>query len=489
MEGRDPAENRDTPGSIWTRADAIMVGVGETRTRTATASGFAALAALCGMVVLVVFGLARGIWLPNLHNGLLALACSGVGTYVIVQRPRHRLGRLLLATGAAEAVMFAGRQIGHSSTSSAARWWGWLGVWPIGLTLALLTLCVLIFPDGRFPPSRRWRAVVVAVVSLCAVCVVLSAAWPVEYESAGLTIPHPWASATPGAVRTIWSAVAHPTYAAFQALWLVAAATRWRGSSGTIRMQLGVVAGAAAVAVIALVVGLIGWGSPTPGVLAATLLPVAAGWAVVRGRQLARYSALTWLSRVGSSTEDLASALTRAVAEALDVPSATLWVGDDLMHAVGVWPEMGQPIEPSSLRSLTDDPHRTTVPVVAEGRVIGALEVDRPDRPRWSPTDQRLLDDLLAQARFVIDHLGLAERAVAATADDRRRRLRGLTAREHDVLELMARGLSNAAICRELHISVKTVEPVVSSIFTKLDLPAGATVNRRVLAVVAYMAE
>ena len=70
-----------------------------------------------------------------------------------------------------------------------------------------------------------------------------------------------------------------------------------------------------------------------------------------------------------------------------------------------------------------------------------------------------------------------------------RERMATLSPRERDVLELMARGLSNAASCRELHISVKTVEPVVSSIFTKLDLPAGATVNRRVLAVVAYMAE
>lgn len=51
----------------------------------------------------------------------------------------------------------------------------------------------------------------------------------------------------------------------------------------------------------------------------------------------------------------------------------------------------------------------------------------------------------------------------------------------------MARGLSNAAICAELHLSIKTVEPVVSTVFTKLGLHADAGSNRRVLAVLAYL--
>ena len=54
-------------------------------------------------------------------------------------------------------------------------------------------------------------------------------------------------------------------------------------------------------------------------------------------------------------------------------------------------------------------------------------------------------------------------------------------------LELMARGLSNAAICEELHLSIKTVEPVVSAIFTKLGLHPDAASNRRVLAVLTFV--
>ena len=65
--------------------------------------------------------------------------------------------------------------------------------------------------------------------------------------------------------------------------------------------------------------------------------------------------------------------------------------------------------------------------------------------------------------------------------------LDGLSPRENDVLDLMAQGLSNQAIADSLHLSIKTIEPVVSSVFSKLDLPVDSTSNRRVLAVIAYL--
>jgi DNA-binding NarL/FixJ family response regulator len=62
-----------------------------------------------------------------------------------------------------------------------------------------------------------------------------------------------------------------------------------------------------------------------------------------------------------------------------------------------------------------------------------------------------------------------------------------LTAREQDILELMAQGRSNAAICARLYLSQKTVETHVGSIFTKLGLLPAADDHRRVLAVLTYL--
>lgn len=62
-----------------------------------------------------------------------------------------------------------------------------------------------------------------------------------------------------------------------------------------------------------------------------------------------------------------------------------------------------------------------------------------------------------------------------------------LSERERQVLELMAQGRSNQAICRRLRLSGKTVEAHVRNIFTKLELPPATGDHRRVLAVITYL--
>jgi DNA-binding NarL/FixJ family response regulator len=62
-----------------------------------------------------------------------------------------------------------------------------------------------------------------------------------------------------------------------------------------------------------------------------------------------------------------------------------------------------------------------------------------------------------------------------------------LTARERDVLALMAEGRTNRAIAGELYVSERAVERHVTSIFGKLDLPTGEQDHRRVLAVLAHL--
>jgi DNA-binding NarL/FixJ family response regulator len=67
------------------------------------------------------------------------------------------------------------------------------------------------------------------------------------------------------------------------------------------------------------------------------------------------------------------------------------------------------------------------------------------------------------------------------------RRLQALSERERGVLELLAEGRSNRAIAERLAITQTTVQKHVSAIFNKLDLPAGESDDRRILAVLAYL--
>ncbi|MBL7490279.1 response regulator transcription factor [Frankia sp. AgB1.9] len=65
--------------------------------------------------------------------------------------------------------------------------------------------------------------------------------------------------------------------------------------------------------------------------------------------------------------------------------------------------------------------------------------------------------------------------------------LQALTAREREVLGLMAEGRSNAAVAGRLFITEKAVGKHTNNIFAKLGLPPSADDNRRVLAVLAYL--
>ena len=65
--------------------------------------------------------------------------------------------------------------------------------------------------------------------------------------------------------------------------------------------------------------------------------------------------------------------------------------------------------------------------------------------------------------------------------------LRDLTAREREVLALMAEGRSNASICQKLGLSPKTVDTHVANIFGKLGLEPEPDDHRRVLAVLTWL--
>ena len=66
-------------------------------------------------------------------------------------------------------------------------------------------------------------------------------------------------------------------------------------------------------------------------------------------------------------------------------------------------------------------------------------------------------------------------------------RLGRLTAREREVLGLMAEGHSNAGVAARLVVTEKAISKHIGSIFSKLDLYPAEDANRRVLAVLTYL--
>jgi len=103
-------------------------------------------------------------------------------------------------------------------------------------------------------------------------------------------------------------------------------------------------------------------------------------------------------------------------------------------------------------------------------------------------------DDLLDAVRSVADGGSVidprvVENLVSATARAAPSDLDRLTAREREILGEMAQGKSNAAIAATLVLSERAVEKHSNSIFSKLGLSEEKDVNRRVKAVLLWLAE
>ena len=94
----------------------------------------------------------------------------------------------------------------------------------------------------------------------------------------------------------------------------------------------------------------------------------------------------------------------------------------------------------------------------------------------------------VARGGSVIDPK-VVDQLVAAKAHAAESRLADLTPRERETLSEMAQGKSNAAIAASLVLTERAVEKHINSIFSKLGLRWEQDVNRRVKAVLLYLAE
>ncbi|MFD3659774.1 response regulator [Streptomyces sp. NPDC058659] len=108
-----------------------------------------------------------------------------------------------------------------------------------------------------------------------------------------------------------------------------------------------------------------------------------------------------------------------------------------------------------------------------------------------------LLKDRVAQVEEFLDALERVHEGGAAIDPEVVRQLvvrsthgdplARLTPREREVLEVLAQGYTNAAIARQLHLSLSAVEKYLNAVFDKLELRRADGYSRRILAVLRYL--
>jgi DNA-binding NarL/FixJ family response regulator len=199
------------------------------------------------------------------------------------------------------------------------------------------------------------------------------------------------------------------------------------------------------------------------------------------------------------------TALTRVLEEAGFEVVAAVADADALWSAISGDPPDVAIVDIRMPPTFTDEGLRAAERIRASGDRPGVLVLtqtaDAGHAMRLLGDGTRGVGYLLKDRVADIDELADAVRRVAAggTVIDptvvasligrtrSRDRLDPLTAREREVLSLMAEGRSNKGIADRLFVTEKTVETHVASILGKLDLESQPDDHRRVLAVLAYL--
>ena len=259
--------------------------------------------------------------------------------------------------------MFWGRQVGHvGDRAPGVQRAAWLGVWPIATSIALGDAGGGLLP-GRTPAlaavAAGGRLVLVAgcrVVRCCRCC----GRWSTRPPGSGS--PHPFAGDAPAPWRRCGRASRTRRTPPSRCCGRSRSgrggeahrggyAVSWRGCSSPRRGRR--------------------WcwwwdlsgGAPRrPGLIAVTMVPVAAGLAVVHGQHAAAYAALTWMSRRGPGRRTTCRPTSRGRRRRRSAAPAVLWLGSADVAATG--------------RRLAADAGRPGTP----RRAAAGLPADRPRR-------------------------------------------------------------------------------------------------------------
>jgi DNA-binding CsgD family transcriptional regulator/tetratricopeptide (TPR) repeat protein len=145
-----------------------------------------------------------------------------------------------------------------------------------------------------------------------------------------------------------------------------------------------------------------------------------------------------WLWKLGEVSE---------VPEGIAEPFRLTMVGEP-QKAAQLWDELGYPYEHAIALAQSNSGNRLEAIEILES--LGALAVAG-----------KLRSELRAEGVFI----------PRGRADSTRRHPVGLTARQDEVLSLLAEGLSNVEIADRLFLSPRTVESHVAAVLSKLDVP------------------
>ena len=374
-----------------------------------------------------------------------AVGCTFVAAGVVarLRRPENGTGTLLVLAGAAWLV--SGLSNADASLPDL------LNDLVFNVFLAVLAHLLVVYPYGRVR-LRRERALVVAAYALA-----------VGNYVVGNLFRNPELEGCDGCPRNLLLVHgSHTLYAvANVVLPLIAIVlgctilahlvARWRGATAAARRALAPICWTGSVAIVVAVL----WLARDAGIPPASGLGAVVDWAALAHAAIP-LAFLAGLLR----TRLRRAALGELVLELSDRPSRER-VQAALARALG---------DPTLEIAL----HARDVP---DGRAVTMLE------PGGAAIlhDAALLEDReLLEAAASAARLTLRRPAAPAPLDE-------LTAREREVLALLAEGRTDRGIAQALYVTPKTVEAHVRSIFRKLDLPADPGENRRVHAVLRYL--
>jgi signal transduction histidine kinase len=158
---------------------------------------------------------------------------------------------------------------------------------------------------------------------------------------------------------------------------------------------------------------------------------------LVYGRRATPYEALAQLSErmAGTyATEDLLPRMALIVAAATGADRAGVWLRDgDVLRADASWPAGAEPPAPvplagGELPAASGAGH--LVAVRHRGELLGALSVTKKRGDTVTPTEDRLIGNLAAQAGLVLRNAGLTEQLLARLAELRASRERLVTTQD-----------------------------------------------------------